>query len=435
MLNYKLFLEKLYNINLVNDEIDYDFVKTRGRLNRLKHLIYQLEKSGSPLGGEKVSEVLLGGTNLNVLDLSYPFVDLKVTTPVPGVTIADELVSVKTTRDKHTLRDSVTYVNGFKIGQLIQFAISEIDLNLYKSKIFKKRKAIKLSSITSFYDNLIKKLFGENQVIYTFAFVHTLLFYSLLKEYLEILANQDIIITDRNELYTNMAVLLCYYIDKKFNTNYINQLESKIKGSQNYIVEATHNVENLFSRKINDVVDSEDENFGWLRFIPENIRNLKISYCILFFDKEDDDEKVVLNLCKTQAVSFQDLLRNTIILWTQSSNGVVPMHMKALKKKQNLYLNYAGVIKAFETNELKGDDVFNTRFRIEFTYEWASQYQERPEELKKLYVKVIDKVKSIPNDEKQGDILNLLNKFLNKVIDHPVEAEGYIKKFSDMFNN
>ncbi len=435
MLNYKLFLERLYNINLVTNEIDYDFIKSSGKINRLKHLIYQLEQTGSPLGGEKISEILLGGTNLNVLDLSYPFVDLKVTTPVEGVTLENELISVKTTRDKYTLKDSVTYVNGFKIGQLIQFAIKKMNLNLYKNKKFTRRNSIQLSSITSFYDNLIIKLFGENTAIYSFVFIHTLLFYLLLKEYLEKLSEKDIIITDRDELYTNIAVLLCTYVDEKYNTNYIDDIESKIKKSSNYIINATYNVKNLFSQRIKEAIDSEDDDFNWLNFLPEEIRNLKISYCILFFDKDDDEnKKIVLNLCKTQAISFQNLFKNTIKLWTEKKNDKsIPMHMKALSKKQNLYLNYDGVIKAFEGNNLTGNDVFNTRIKIEFTSEWTSQYQERPEELKKLYVKVIDKVKSIPNDEKEKKILTLLNKFLNKVIDHPIETENFIKKFSDLF--
>ena len=431
MLNYKLFLEKLYHVNLISGKTDYNILKRRGRMNRLKHLIYQLEDTGSSLGGEKVSEILLGGTNLNVLDLSYPFVDLKVTEPVPGVTEEDELISVKTTRDKHTLKNAVTYVNGFKIGQLIQFAISKIDLNLYKSTTFKKRKAIKLSSVTSFYDNLIKDLFGANQDIYTFVFVHTLLFYSLLKEYLELLAKEEIIITDRDELYTNVAVLLCYYVDNKFHTNYLTNL--KLKRSENYIIETTNNLNILFSNRIKEVIDSEDEELSWLKFIPESIRNIRISYCILFFN-EDDEEKVVLNLCKTQSITFERLFKNTIKIWTESSGNSVPMHLKALSKKQNLYLNYQGVIKAFQSDKLKGDNVFNVHIQVEFDANWADTYHERPEDTKKMYVKVIDKVKSIPNDDKQTEILNLLNKFLNKIIDSD-ESDKYIKKFSDIFNH
>ena len=57
------FKEKLYNINLSTDQTDYHFLKSKGRMNRLKHLIYQLEGSGSPIGGEKISEILLDCNN------------------------------------------------------------------------------------------------------------------------------------------------------------------------------------------------------------------------------------------------------------------------------------------------------------------------------------------------------------------------------------
>ncbi|MDD4644635.1 MAG: hypothetical protein PHY99_01445, partial [Bacteroidales bacterium] len=242
MLDYKLFLEKnLYNINLANQsQSNYTYItNNQSRFNRLKHLIYQIEQSGSPLEGEKISEILLGATNLNVLNLSYPFVDVKVISPVKGVTQMNELISVKTTKDMHNLKDAVTYVNGFKISQLIQFAISKINLKIYKNETFKDRFAIKLSSITSYYQKSITELFSSDKTIYTYSFINTIVILKFIKDYLNYLTGvEHIIEKNRNKLYSIMRVCITTFIDKKFGTNYTDELSvnlNKIKESvQNF---------------------------------------------------------------------------------------------------------------------------------------------------------------------------------------------------------
>ena len=425
MLNYKLFLEaneyKIDLENLKNNTYQID----KSNLNRLKHLIYNLEKSGSFLQGEKISEILLGATNLNTLDLSYPFVDLKVIEPVKDISILNELISIKTTRDKHSLREAVTYVNGFKIGQLIQFAISNMNFNFYKKQNFKQRYAYKLSSVTSHYDKFIKQYFGENKEIYTFIFVHTLLFYSLFKNYLDIVSEE--IFLNRNDLYLSMEIFICKFIDEFNGTKYLEKYKSDNIKKINKINKIDNDIEKKYMDKIRKSVDYKDD-YKWLDFIDEEIRNLQISYAILYFT--EDDDKIILNLHKTQNVSFDTLLKNTIETWTSSEK-----HMKSLNSEKNIYLDYGGVIKAFSNDKLQGDDVFNTHIQVEFTEKFVSEYKERPEETKKLYVKVIDKIKSIPNDEKQEQILNLINKFLTKMIDEDDEKvrNRYINKFSEMF--
>jgi len=424
MLNYKLFLEKLYTLNLENPK-NNTYKLGKGTLNRLKHLVYNLEKSGSFLQGEKISEILLGATNLNTLDLSYPFVDLKVLEPVENVSILNELISIKTTRDKHSLKESVTYVNGFKIGQLIQFAISNMNFNFYKKQGFKQRHAYKLSSVTSHYDKFIRQYFGGNKEIYTFIFVHTLLFYSLFKSYLDIVAEGKFL--KRDDLYLSMEIFICKFVDEFNGTNYLEKYKSDKIKKINKIDEFNNDIEEKYIDKIREAINYKD-NYKWLNFIDEKIRNLQISYAILYFN--EDVDKMILNLHKTQNVSFDTLLKNTIEAWTSSEK-----HMKSLDAKKNIYLDYTGVIQAFSNDKLQGDDVFNTHIVVEFTEKWSSEYKERPEETKKLYVKVIDKVKSIPNDEKQEQILNLINKFLTKMIDEDDQKvrNSYINKFSEMF--
>lgn len=420
--NYQLFLEKnLYNINLANkSQSNYTYItNNQSRFNRLKHLIYQIEQSGSPLEGEKISEILLGATNLNVLNLSYPFVDVKVISPVRGVTQMGELISVKTTKDMHNLKDAVTYVNGFKISQLIQFAISKINLKIYKSEIFKDRFAIKLSSITSYYQKTITELFSSDSTIYTYAFVNTIVILKFIKDYLNYLTGvENIIEKNRSKLYSIMRVCITSFIDKKFGTNYTDRLSSKLddmkKSVQNFI-SSSHAKYDFTSDYIN---------YG--EALPKEIQDLKISYCIIYFN--DSDTGVVLNLQKTQAISFGELFNNSMKIWIKKG-----YHLSEGKK--NYYLKYEDVVQAFTPTgiTLSDDDVFSTHIQVTIDSDW--EYQERTQKVKELYVKVIDNIKGIENDDAQKKILKLLNKYLKKINSSGTATrDRYIQKFSEIFD-
>ena len=432
MLDYKLFLEKNFTIDLKTNQTDYTYIgRNNGRFNRLKHLIYQIEQSGSPLEGEKVSEILLGAVNLNTLNLSYPFVDVKVITAIPGVTEENELISVKTSRDMHNLKDTVNYVNGFKISQLIQFAITKINLKIFKSEPFKERFAMKLSSITSYYENTINQLFSDDINVYTYAFVNSIVILNFLKEYFTYLKIDHIIEKDRNVLYAIMSVCIASFIDKKFNTNYIDRIIAKIPEQK--LNEIKVNVQKFMSTsKFN--FNRDFINYG--DSLPSNIKNLKVSYCVIYFDESND--KVVLNLHKTHSISFGELFNNSMKIWIRKgyhmAHNLGVISTKKLVGKQNLYLKYEDVIEAFSTKDITGPEVFKTHIRVQFDSDW--NYKEREESVKKLYVKVIDNIKGIDNDETQTKILKMLNKFLRKInTGDKHKRNEYIQKFSEIFGS
>lgn len=408
MKDYLSFInESTYDINLNTGDTNYNYIgKNRGRFNRLKHLVYQIEQSGSPLQGEKVAEILLGSVNLNTLDLSYPFVDLKVVSPVKNITINNELISVKTSRDMHKLEDAISYVNGFKIQQLIQFAISKINLNLYKNKTFKKRFALKTSSITSYFQKEISKY---NNEYYTFAFMSSIIIFKFIKEVLEKLRKKDNIIEDRRKLYNIISMCIASFIDKKFNTNFFNDA----KYTSDDTIDVVKSTLESFS--------VENEDYG--EYLPDELKNIKISYCILYFSKPGED--LILNLQKTQAVNFNELFNKSMEIWHKKG------YISKDKQDQNLYLKYNDVFDAFSGNGLTGKDVFNTHIKVIIN----ADYEERSETIKKLYVKVIDNIKGIENDDQQKRILKLLNKYLNKInTSNNDRRDYYIQKFSDIFN-
>jgi hypothetical protein len=100
--------------------------------------------------------------------------------------------------------------------------------------------------------------------------------------------------------------------------------------------------------------------------------------------------------------------------------------------KENLYLDYHGVVKAFEGNGLSGDDVFNTHIKIEFGHD----YKDKNLDTKKLYVKIIDKIKGIDTEDKETEvkILNLLNSYLDEINSgNKSRRDRVISDFSKMF--
>ena len=411
MKSFKVF-EKTYSINLSTNKTNYSFIgDEKYKLNRLKHLIYQIEQDGSPLKGEKISEILLGAINLNVMDLSYPFVDLKVVEPIKGVSKNNELISVKTSRDKHDLKNAVTYVNGFKIDQLIQFGMKKMKIELYKNKIFKGRNAMKLSTVISNYQKNIKRLFGNNLEIYTSAFVDTLKIFNVLKEYLEDIDP----IFNKPLLNAVMMMVAASYIDKKHNTNYIDDIGDRYSSEKlsfsvlsKKLEKVKSEIKSLFLNKNIDNIDSDFD-------------DLNISYCILFFDK-DNGKDIVLNLHKTRSLPFQELFNNSMKIWISKRYHERSLtNFKNNKRKQNLYLKYEDVVEAFG-----GGDAFETHIKVEIGANW--EYKERSEDIKKLYVKVIDKIKGIENNEKQEEVLKLLNKHLNNVNS---TNDVYLKKFKE----
>ena len=169
--------------------------------------------------------------------------------------------------------------------------------------------------------------------------------------------------------------------------------------------------------------------------LPKEIKKLQISYCILFFDKEIKGENLVLNLYKTQTRSFSELFNKSMILWLRKGYHLSSLNrFKEKKKQQNLYLNYNGVVDAFSSDIITGEDVFETHIRVEISADW--HYKDREESVKKLYFKVINKIKGIDNDNKQTVILSLLNKYLNKINSGDEGTKDYfIQKFSELFPN
>lgn len=430
-----------YYINVSTNKTNYQYIKNDStRFNRLKHLIYQIEQNGSPLMGEKISEILLGAVNLNTLDLSYPFVDVKVVNPVDGVTNTDELISVKTSRDSHTLREAVTYVNGFRIDQLIQFGMSKLDLQLYKSSSFKSRNAMKLSTVISYYQHIIKKLFGNDEGVYTYAFSHSIIILDFLKKYLSKIEAQP----GTNSSKAIVGLVTAAFIDKKFNTSYIDDVGGRgedkllnINITVKKLEKIKQSVLNYFSSESSHNFSSDYINYG--DGLPKEISKLQISYCILFFNEENNDGKndgkIVLNLYKTQSVSFDQLFNNSMNIWLKKNYHINNLNRNKFdQKKQNIYLNYDNVVLAFQGNNLSGDQVFDTHIKVEIEPNWT--YRERDEGTKKMYVKIIDKIKGITNDEKEEEILKLLNRHLNRInVNDEEKRNSYINKFKQFLND
>jgi hypothetical protein len=220
-----------------------------------------------------------------------------------------------------------------------------------------------------------------------------------------------------------MRICITSFIDKKFNTYYTDSIDKKynsIKAS----VQKFISIQNSNYDFTSDYINYGDA-------LPNEIKNLKISYCIMYFNDNENGSGIILNLHKTQSVTFSELFDKSMKIWVKKGYHD-PAEKSKSGKTPNFYLNYDGVVDAFSTTNVRDNDVFSTHIRVLIDDNW--NYEERTEKVKKLYIKVIDKIKGIENDYAQTAILKLLNKYLNKINSSSKKTrDKYIQKFSEIF--
>jgi hypothetical protein len=273
-----------------------------------------------------------------------------------------------------------------------------------------------------------------------------------LKDYLNYLLKKNDRIDNTKKLYNIIAIVIATFVDKQFNKNYtkdlitmlgLKNIERKRKTSEPTVLDAFNNRVNDFTKWYEqhglnmNYIDPLDN----IEFV-EDIKDIEISYSILFFEKEAEGKNLVLNLYKTQSLPLKTLYKNSMNAWmttktvkkgSKTKELNEPFHIRKMQgSKENLYLDYHGVVKAFEGNGLSGDDVFNTHIKIEFGHD----YKDKNLDTKKLYVKIIDKIKGIDTEDKETEvkILNLLNSYLDEINSgNKSRRDRVISDFSKMF--
>lgn len=435
--NYDLFLESSYFINLDTGPNDYPLVaRDTRRQNRLKYKTSKIERKGGSRLGEQISEILFNATNQNVIDTSHPFVDLRVLDDIENVAVKNEYISVKTSFVNHSLRTSVGTSGGFKIGQLILFALDQMNFRVYKTSDFKIRHSWQTYVFTTYLEEIILKLFSNNVHHYKYAFLHSLLIFKIILDYLKLLRkDKDPMMTDINDLKAVVAVIAAKFVDAKYTrANYFGRIETLEPNVSEFIQGHNTKIQNYI--RDNKLTIHEPRNNSWVReILPIGVRNIKISYCVIYFDKEENN-RVILNVYKTKSLKFEDLFINTLNEWSQREYHIdaVNVYRRDRKKIKTLILNFDGVCAAFQNNGISDQRVFDTHIQIDLSLK--HERDRRKIGTKMMYIKTINNIKGINSDEKEKDILRILNKSVKLLdVDDVNKKNARINAFSEFIDN
>lgn len=376
---------------------------TKNQFGRLFHLFYELDDNGSPIIAEKISALLFNAVNLNYYNKSYPFVDLIVPEDksIEGITLPDEYISVKTSAKANTLNNAINEVNGFKLSQVLQFALQMTGVDFFEGENFSKRNTIKYFTIL----NELYKIFKikQNATNYELIFKNQLKYIYLLKK-----------IMDNGRTYNGKILN---------NINNINEFFTDIIDKDLRILNPS---EMKKSHELDDYIKEYDEmNNFYSKF--------HISYCVSYFDKDSDiNDSIILHVQKTKAINFIELYEKTIKEWV-----LLDYHKRILddETSKNYYLKYNNIKTIFS----EGDD-FSNHIILKMSKEKRKKYFDISKDdtktkdyhnFQNLKVEVIDNIKSIPNDKMSKDVLNFINNIVNKLDNENVNKENIIKQFKD----
>jgi hypothetical protein len=415
---YDLFLERVYNINFDTKVIEYPLAQKTNVKNNLERLVDQIEKRGGSFDGEKVAGLLFNAVNLNDMNRSFPFVDLFVHDSTEAAR-RGEYISVKTSSSNHTLKDVIggglTPVGGLNLNTLILFIMDLIELKTYKSSYFQERLGWANYIYIKRFKSIIRNIRNRQHADY--AFSRCILIFKLMQAYLYLLRIENLILpspSKSDNLVNIIDAIVAKFLDKEFDTNYCGELNESAR--EHSII-----IENYVNNRQLSMDNVDPEHYG----IGEDIPNIRISYCVVFFDKNINN-RVVLNVFKTRAVHLRDIFVRAMNIWIENGYHVRPVDTKTNK----LSINYDGICRIFEEDNLVGENVFDTQIKIDISLDRKSP--QLADETRIWQAKLIKNVSGIKTNKDQKRILKLINKML-KILNKSKgdEREERIRSFSN----
>jgi hypothetical protein len=394
------------------DEPDFSFISWLDKYEqgRVKIIADRFEKTGDDEQAESLVEVLFGGIKGG---RNSKFFDVRVVNPISGITKNGEYISVKSTKTAHTLEGAISETNGFKLGSLIQFMFERLEIKVFRNKLFKERNEIKLSVLLANYNAHISNFYREENIdIYNYAYVNGILVFNIIKEFLAYYFEKYGPIENRNLIDDVMVMSITSFIDNEFKMSKKRFDDLGTGNERDSIVVAEHRRKNFIKLKkefysfykvfrvnYSGIDDSGYDNID-IDLIPR-FKDIYVSYCVLFFDVTDartGDE--IINIYKTQSLPCSELYKNSAKAWLNMS---LQHRQREGNRGKNVYLNFEGVLKAFEGNGLTGRDVFDTIIKIRIPASWnVSDTQEKMKNTMSNFMKHIW-ILNQPGNESERD--------------------------------
>jgi len=367
---------KRFNIKKNYDGFLSDVKSKKGR-NKELQLFKKSNRKNEGIFAENIIRNIFKGENLNHFTKNHPYVDIAVMEPVKGVTIENELISVKSTLEYRSIGHMLRDTKAIKFDSLITFLIYAYNLEKSDSQPF----------------NISEIQFG-------------------LRKWL----------TENN--LTQEQYVEVYYIILEGILSYSNNYsESTISKFENKLLS---NIENYISGDL-DIDDIKENVIGEIKKLNSKYP-VSLSVAFLGNDKYsnvnsqfgDIDPLNVLNVYKTKTLPLGDFFLSVMDKWSKSNYfGAKNDKGKYVTK----YLTYSDVADVFDTT-IK--ELFPTKIHIDLTdFEGKDKGNER----QRLYVAT--QLKNGYFDEYEEEILNSFQKMIKELEKDPSQ----IKKYRDFLND
>jgi hypothetical protein len=424
---YKLF-EKNAEINFI-DRDKSTFPLAKSKFGRLKSMVMSLDKHGSHLLGEKIGQILFGAHNLNYYDLSYPFVDIIVKDPVEGYSEKNELISIKTSSTKYSLKNATTDVNGFKISQFLNYLLKNLNFYVYRSgtEAIAGRNAYKTGTVLATYVKMIEEISQGDAEKYTQYYFSVLGYLALLKEFLDKYNEKEkkMVFIKGNVFRWLYAIFI---ISNPSEKNHINSLLKKTVKKQLVPNPITEEELNMVRRILGRDILPEAKDIKFL--IPDDLKKKKVSYCVFYFNKysNNNTDQIVLNCAKTTAITIEELYEKSFELWREKGKHIKSLERSKGKSKfKNIYFNYENILEIFED----GRDSFKDHIKIIISK--SDKRDKYTEEHQEAIIQVIDKIKGDYSPQ-AGELANYLNNLMDLWYEED-EKKKIIVDFKKFINN
>lgn len=377
MYNYQRFLEStVYKIDLDKDESNFQPWLDPEQKNQIKYHAKKFENSASDEQAESFVGSLFGA-ELETRDAAFR--DLVVVSPIPGVSLLNEYISVKSSRKMYSLESTIGNTNGFKINSLILFMMEKLQLRIYLNEKFIERNLIDPQVLLGYYKRHIYHLYakGGDMASYIFAYTSCILVFKIIKDFLELLVERREFLEGAHTISNVIAMAISAFMDHNTKSKNFDDLESKIKIYPNELDEfmsIRKEFGEFFQEQIKKNKYAIKDGFDYIDdSVFDKFREIKVSYCVVFFDKLNKKTgEETINVYKTQAVPCSELFKKTIKIWADSGN----FQKAVIDKKRNIYLTYNLILQAFSGNGLKGKDVFETIINIKIPKDWNIRYKD-----------------------------------------------------------
>ncbi len=367
---------KRFNIKKNYDGFLSDVKSKKGRKNKELQL-FKSNRKNEGIFAENIIRNIFNGENLNHFTKNHPYVDIAVIEPIDGVTIKNELISVKSTLEYKSIGNILKDTKAIKFDSLITFLIYAYNLEKNISHPF---------SISEIQIGLRKWL------------------------------------TDRK--LTQEQYIGVYYLILDSILNYSNNYsENTLKEFEHEIM---YSIENYLSGEL-DIKDIKDS-------VTTEIKKLNSKYPVslsIAFLGDDESSNInvefgdvdplnILNVYKTKTLPLGDFFLSVMEKWADSNYfGAKNINDEYVTK----YLTYDDISNVFNTNI---QNLFPTKIHIDLT---SFEGKDKGNERKRLYVAT--QLKNGYFDEYEEEILNSFQKMLKELEKDPSK----IKKYKQFLND